>query len=78
MKVELDKLDINELVNVPTSLNNLKSWLDDLHVGKLEIAPRGLKKLSDVVANKVVKNTSFNTIKTKVNRLERKFVLQLH
>ena len=78
MKVELDKLDINELVNVPTSLNNLKSWLDDLHVGKLEIAPRRLKKLSDVVANKVVKNTSFNTIKTKVNRLERKFVLQLH
>ena len=25
LKVEVDKLDINKLVNVPTSLNNLKN-----------------------------------------------------
>ena len=30
------------------------------------------KKLSDVVDNKVVKNTNFNTIKAKVNNLEKK------
>ena len=31
-----------------------------------------LKKLSDVVDNEVVKNTKFKTLKTKVNRLEKK------
>ena len=31
-----------------------------------------LKKLSDVVANEVVKNTQFNTLKTKVNRFKQK------
>ena len=49
MKAEVDKLDINKLVNVPTSLNNVKTKVDDLDVGKLKIVPAGLKKLSDVV-----------------------------
>ena len=31
-----------------------------------------LKKLSDVAANEVVKNRKFNTLKTKVNSLEKK------
>ena len=31
-----------------------------------------LKKLSDVVDNEFVKNTKFNTLKTKVNNLEKK------
>ena len=31
-----------------------------------------LKKLSDVLANEVVKNTQFNTLKTEVNRFENK------
>ena len=31
-----------------------------------------MKKLSDVVANEVVKNTKFNAVKTKVNTLEKK------
>ena len=30
-----------------------------------------LKKLSDVVDNEVVKNTKINTLKTKVNNLEK-------
>ena len=34
--------------------------------------PVDLKKLSDVVANEVVKDTKFNTLKTKVNSLEKK------
>ena len=62
---------MNKLVNVPTSLNNLKTKVDDLGVGKLKTAPIDLKS-SDVVANEVVKNTKFNTLKTKVNKLEKK------
>ena len=72
MKAEVDKLDINKLVNVPISLNNLKTKVDDLDVGKLGTVPVDLKKLSDVVDNEVVENTKFNTLKTKVNTLEKK------
>ena len=43
-----------------------------LDVGKLKIVPVDLKKLSYVVDNEVVKNTTFNTLKTKVNALEKK------
>ena len=68
MKAEFDKLDINKLVNVPTSLNNLKTKADDLDIGKLKAALVDLKKLSDVVDNKVLKNTKFNTLKTKGNK----------
>ena len=73
MKAEVDKLSINKLVNLPTSLNNLKTIVDDLDVGKLKTVPVDLKKLSDVVANEVVKNTKFNTLKIKVNSLEKNF-----
>ena len=74
MKAEVDKLDINKLTIVPASLNNLKIKVDD---GKLKTVPLDLKKLSDVVVNEVVKNTKFNTLKTKVNDLEKKFLMQL-
>ena len=56
MKAEVDKLDINKLVNVPTSLNNLKTKVDDLDIDKLKTIPIDSKKWSDVVDNKVVKN----------------------
>ena len=46
---EVEKLDMNKLVNVPTGLNTLKAKVDDLNVGKLETVPIDLKKLSDVV-----------------------------
>ena len=64
MKAEIDKLDINKLVNVPNSLNNLKTKVDDLDVGKLKTVPIDFKKLSDVVDN-VVKNTKLNALKSK-------------
>ena len=54
------------------SLNNLKTKVDDLDVGKLKTVPIDLKKLSDVEDNEVLKNTKFNTLKTKVNNLEKK------
>ena len=72
LKTEVDKLDINKLTNVPTSLNNLKTKVDDLDVGKLTNCPCRLEKLSDVVDNAIVKNTKFNTMKIKVNNLEKK------
>ena len=51
MKAEIDKLDINKLVNVRTSLDNLETKVDDLDVGKLKTVPVDLKKLSYVVNN---------------------------
>ena len=45
LKVEVDQLDINELVNVLTSLNNLKTNLDDLDVVELKSIPVDLKKI---------------------------------
>ena len=69
---ELDNLGINKLVNFRTNLNNLKTKVDDLDVGKLKNVSVDLKKLSDVVANKVVENTKLNILKTKVNSLENK------
>ena len=72
MKAEVDKLDITKLVNVPTCLTNLKTKVDDLDVSKLKAVPVDLKKLSDLVAKELVKNTKFNTLKTKVNNLEKK------
>ena len=53
-------------------MNNLKTKVDDLDVGKFKNVPVDLKKLSDVVCNEVVKNTKFNTLKTKINNLEKK------
>ena len=50
-------------------MNNLKAKVDDLHVGKLKTVLEGLKKISDVVDNEVVKNTKFNA---EVNNLEKK------
>ena len=45
LKGEDDKLNINKLVNVPTTLNNLKTKVDDLDVGELKIVPIDLKKI---------------------------------
>ena len=73
MKAEFHKIDIDKLVDVPNSLNNLKTKVNDLDVGKLKTVPIYLKKLSDVVNKQVVKNTKLNTLKTKENNLEKKF-----
>ena len=72
MKAKVNKVDITKLVYVPNSLNNFKTKVDDLDVGKLKTTLVDLKKLSDVVNNEVVKNTKFNTLKTKVNNLDKK------
>ena len=65
MKAKVDKLDVTKLVNVLTSLNNLTTKVDDLDVGKLKTVPVA-------VDNEVAKNTKFDTLKTKLNNLEKK------
>ena len=57
---------------VPTGLNNLKRKIDDLDVDNLKTVPIDLKNIRDVVDNEVVKNTKFNTLKPKGNKLDRK------
>ena len=42
------------MVNVLTSLNNVKAKTDDLEIGKLKALPADLKKLSEVVNKEVV------------------------
>ena len=73
LRAEVNKLDINKLTNVPTSLNNLNTKVDELNVCKLKAVPVNFKKLSDVVGNEIVKNTKFNSLKTEVNSLEKNF-----
>ena len=52
------------MINVPTSLNNLKKKVNNSDVDKLKTVPIDLKKLSDAVDNDFVKN--------KVNNLEKR------
>ena len=47
MEAKVDKLDINKLVNVSTSLNKLKK-VDDLDVGKLNNTTFLNRKISEV------------------------------
>ena len=66
--------NLNKFVDVPTILNNLKTKVDDFDIGKLKKLLVNLKKLSDVVDSEVVKNTNFSALKTKVNKLDKKFL----
>ena len=71
LKAEVKKLNTNKLVNVPTTLNNLKTRVDDLHNDKLKAVPVNFKKLSGVGDKQVVKNKKLNTLKTKVNKIDK-------
>ena len=62
MKAEVEKTNINKLVNVPTGLNDLKTKIDDLDVRKLKTVNIDLNKISDVVSKEVVKNTKSNPL----------------
>ena len=70
LKVETDKLNINESIKVSTGLNDLETKADDLHVGKLKTAPKDLEKSSDEINKEVVKKPVCNTLNMKVNNLE--------
>ena len=68
----LKRIDLNKLVNVLTSLDNLKTKVDELDVRKLKTIPMNFKKLNNVVTKEVVKKTVYNKLNTKINYLENK------
>ena len=72
MKVEVDKPDINKLVNVLVILNNLKTKVNDLDFGKLKNVLADLKKVSDLLDYKIVNKTKLDTLKANVNNLDKK------
>ena len=63
LKAEVDKLNIDALVNFPTDLSNLKIKADDLDVGKLKTIPIDSKKLSDVVSKRSSRKDSVQQTK---------------
>ena len=62
LKLDTDKLDIDELVKVITDLSSLKNKEDKLVIGKLKLIPVDLSKLSDVVKNDVVKKNKYDKL----------------
>ena len=65
LKSNVDKLDIDKFINLPTNLSNLKNNVYKLDVEKLVPVPIDLSKLSDAVKNDVVKKYVYNAnIKT--------------
>ena len=63
LKSNVDKLDIDQLKNVPTGLNSLKSKVNKLDVDKLVPVPVDFSKLSGVVKIDVVKKQYIAKIK---------------
>ena len=75
LKSNVDKLDIDELENVPTNLRNLKCKVDKLDVDTLDTLvtiPVDLSKLNDVVKNVVVKKDLYNA---KIKNTENKYLI---
>ena len=70
IKSDVDKLDVDNLKNVPTNLTNLKSKVDKLDVGKLVPALADLSKLSKVVKNNVFQKAEYNELVKKVNNIK--------
>ena len=70
MKAEFVKLYTDKLLNVPASLINLKTKLNDLDFGKLKAELIDFQTLIVVMDKQDVKNTNFNTLKMKENNLE--------
>ena len=58
LKYNVEKLDIDQLKNVPSGLSSLKSKVDKLDVNKLVLVLVDFSKLSDAVKNDVVKKIS--------------------
>ena len=70
LKLDTDKLDIDELVKVISGLSSLKNKEDKLVIGKLKSIPVDLSKLSDVVKNDVVKKNEYDKLFLKINSIK--------
>ena len=66
LKSNVDKLDIDKLKIIPTSLSNLKSKTDKIDVDKLVPFLVDLSKLSNVVKNDIDKNDVYNAKMKKI------------
>ena len=53
-------------------MNNLKTKVENLGVGKLKTVLVDVKKLRDFVDNEVVENVNFNVLETKLNNSDKK------
>ena len=51
------RLDVNKLAKAPAGLNDLKTKVDNLDVGKLTTVPVDLIELGNVVSKEVIKKT---------------------
>ena len=72
METKFDKLDIDELNNVPRGLNNLKTKVGNLDDDKLKTVPFDFKNFFDVVNKEVLRKTKYNKLNSKVDDLEDK------
>ena len=59
-------------MSIRTILNNLKTKVENLGVGKLKTVLVDVKKLRDFVDNEVVENVKFNVLETKLNNSDKK------
>ena len=62
------------MLNVPTSLNDLKTRVNYLKAVKLKTVSVDLKKNKHVADNDVMKNTKLKILKTKVNEIDKKIL----
>ena len=77
MKNYATKKELKDVTHVNTSsfalktnLSSLKTKVDKLDISKLTTLPTDVTKLSNKVANDLVEETDFNSLKTKVNKNE--------
>ena len=71
---DVDKLDIDQLKNLPTNLSNFKSKVDKLDIDILVPVLVDLSKLIDVEKNDVVKKGVYNA---KIKILKIKYLILL-
>ena len=71
-KTDIHKISHNDTSSfaLKTTLPNLKTEVDKLHINKLAPIPVDLSKLSDVVRNDVVKKTDYDKLVAKVNSID--------
>ena len=79
------KTDVKDATGIDTSnfalksnLTNLKTEVDKIDVAKLKTVPAGLSKLRNVAKKKVIENTGYDKLVTKVNNIDDplKFILK--
>ena len=70
LKSYVDKLDVDNLENIPNGLSSFKNKVYKLDIDKLVPVPTDLSKPSDVVKNDVVKKDVYNAkIKNIANKI---------